>query len=51
MLSRYFHVRTEAKRRAFDESAARQGATDENRKEEAERRELVTVVAQSAVLQ
>ncbi|HTQ58554.1 MAG TPA: hypothetical protein VMI94_29030 [Bryobacteraceae bacterium] len=37
MLSRYSHVRKEAKRRALDEIAARQRAADEKRKEEAER--------------
>ena len=36
MLSRYSHVRMEAKRRALDEIAARQRAADEKRKEEAE---------------
>jgi hypothetical protein len=35
MLSRYSHVRIEAKRRALDETAARQRATDEEREEEA----------------
>ena len=51
MLSRYSHVRMEAKRRALDGIAARQRAADEKRKEEAERREQVAVVAQSAVVQ
>ena len=37
MLSRYSHVRMEAKRRALDEIAARQCAADEKRKEAAER--------------
>ena len=37
MLSRYSHVRMEAKRRALDEIAARQRAADEKRKQEAER--------------
>src|ERR1039457_2583159 len=37
MLSRYSHVRVEAKRRALDEIAARQCAADEKRKEAAER--------------
>ena len=37
MLSRYSHVRMEAKRRALDEIAVRQRAADEKRKEEAER--------------
>jgi hypothetical protein len=36
MLSRYSHVRMEAKRRALDEIAARQRAADEKRKEEAD---------------
>jgi integrase len=35
MLSRYSHVRMEAKRRALDEIAARQRDADEKRKEEA----------------
>ena len=35
MLSRYSHVRMEAKRRALDEIAARQRAADERCKEEA----------------
>jgi hypothetical protein len=32
MLSRYSHVRMEAKRRVLDEIAVRQGAADEKRK-------------------
>jgi hypothetical protein len=36
MLSRYSHVRMEAKRRALDEIATRQGAADEKRKEDAQ---------------
>ena len=36
MLSRYSHVRMEAKRRALDEIAARQRAADEKRLKEAE---------------
>jgi hypothetical protein len=39
MLSRYSHVRMEAKRRALDEIAARQRAADGRRKGDAERRE------------
>jgi hypothetical protein len=35
MLSRYSHVRMEAKRRALDEIAARQRAAEERRREEA----------------
>jgi hypothetical protein len=37
MLSRYSHVRMDPKRRALDEIAARQRATDKKRKAEAER--------------
>ena len=36
MLSRYSHVRMEAKRRALDEIAARQCAADEKRQREAQ---------------
>ena len=48
MLSRYSHVRMEAKRRALDEIAARQCAADAKRKEDAERREPVAVSSPSA---
>ena len=51
MLSRYSHVRMEAKRRALDEIASRQRAADEKRKEEAERRERVAIAPGSAVVQ
>jgi hypothetical protein len=37
MLSRYSHVRMEAKRRALDEIAARQRAADEKRQKESQR--------------
>ena len=37
MLSRYSHVRMEAKRRALDEIAARQRAADARRREQPER--------------
>jgi hypothetical protein len=50
-LSRYSHVRMEAKRRALDAIAARQRTAGEKRKEEAERREQVAVVSQSALVQ
>ena len=50
MLSRYSHVRMEAKRRALDEIAARQCAADEKRKEEAAQKQAV-VVSQVAVVQ
>jgi hypothetical protein len=49
MLSRYSHVRMEAKRRALDEIAARQRAVDENRKAEAERQQATA--AESLILQ
>jgi hypothetical protein len=41
----------EAKRRALDEIAARQCASDEKRKGDAERRAKDAVVSQSAVIQ
>jgi hypothetical protein len=50
MLSRYSHVRMEAKRRALDEIATRQNAADEKRKQEAERQQ-VALVSQSVVVQ
>jgi hypothetical protein len=51
MLSRYSHVRMEAKRRALDGIASRQSAADEKRKAEAERREQAAQVSQSALIQ
>jgi len=51
MLSRYSHVRMEAKRRDLDEIASRQNAADEKRKVDAERRELAGAASQSAVIQ
>jgi hypothetical protein len=50
MLSRYSHVRMEAKRRALDEIATRQRAADCKRKEEAERRQEPAVASQSALV-
>ena len=50
MLSRYSHVRMDAKRRALDEIAARRCAADEKRKKKAEQRQ-VTAEAQAAVVQ
>jgi site-specific recombinase XerD len=50
MLSRYSHVRMEAKRHALDEIAARQRASDEKRKAEAERQQAA-VVPLTAVVQ
>jgi hypothetical protein len=43
-------VRTEAKRRALDEIAARHRAADEKRKEEAERQQQLAVASQSKVV-
>ena len=51
MLSRYSHVRMEAKRRALDEIAARQRTADEKRQKEAERQQQAAVVSQSAAVQ
>jgi hypothetical protein len=51
MLSRYSHVRMEAKRRALDEIATRQNTADEKRGKDAERREQVAVLSQSASVQ
>ena len=51
MLSRYSHVRMEAKRRALDEIAARQRAADEKRKQEAEQKHQVATVSPTALLQ
>ena len=50
MLSRYSHVRMEAKRRALDEIAARQRAADEKRKQEIERQCQTEVVSVATVL-
>jgi hypothetical protein len=50
MLSRYSHVRMEAKRRALDEIATRQRKADEKRKEEAAQ-EQAAAVPQPAVIQ
>ena len=50
MLSRYSHVRMEAKRRALDEIAARQRSADEKREEQTERQQK-TVASESVVVQ
>jgi integrase len=50
MLSRYSHVRMEAKRRALDEIAARQRAADEKRKEEEKLRQQAAEEGPSAAL-
>jgi hypothetical protein len=51
MLSRYSHVRMEAKRRALDEVASRQNAADEKRKEEAGRQQQAAASQLVAVVQ
>ena len=51
MLSRYSHVRMEAKRRALDEIATRQCAADKKRKKDAERRKQGAVASQSVLVQ
>src|SRR5713226_8276644 len=51
MLSRYSHVRMEAKRRALDEIAALQRAADKKRQQELERLQHAAVVPQSVVVQ
>jgi integrase len=51
MLSRYSHVRMEAKRRALDEIAARQRTADEKRKVEAERQHQTLMADQTAAIQ
>ena len=51
MLSRYSHVRMEAKRRALDEIALRQSAADEKRRQEAEQREPGAVPSPGEVVQ
>jgi integrase len=51
MLSRYSHVRMEAKRRALDEIAARQRAADAKRNEEAQRPQQNVAVSESVVVQ
>ena len=51
MLSRYSHVRMEAKRGALDEIAARQNAADEKPKGEGERREQAAVLQSAVVVQ
>jgi integrase len=51
MLSRYSHVRMEAKRRALDDIAARQCAADDKRQQELERMQRAPVVSRSVVVQ
>ena len=51
MLSRYSHVRMEAKRRALDEIAARQRAADDKRQREVERQQAAAMISQSVAVQ
>jgi hypothetical protein len=51
MLSRYSHVRMEAKRRALDEIAARQRVADEKRQVELERLKQAAMAAPPVVVQ
>ena len=51
MLSRYPHVRMEAKWRARDDIAARQRTADEKRTQEIERERQPEIVAQTLVVQ
>ena len=50
-VSRYSHLRIEAKRRALDQIAARQRAADEKRKAEAERQRQAEMVSEQVVVQ
>jgi len=51
MLSRYSHVRMEAKRRALADIAARQRAAKEKRGQETERRRPLETASQTLVVQ
>ncbi len=51
MLSRYSHVRMEAKRRALDEIATRQRTADEKRKREIERQRHAEIAILSLTIQ
>jgi hypothetical protein len=51
MLSRYSHVRMEAKRRVLDEIAARQRAADEKRQQEIERKQRAEMAFQTLSIQ
>jgi integrase len=51
MLSRYSHVRLEAKRRALEEIAVRQRAADEKRRKAAEQKQQCSTTQQLAVVQ
>jgi len=51
MLSRYSHVRLEAKRRALDEIGSRQRTADEKRKQEIERKRQGEMASQALTIQ
>ena len=51
MLSRYSHVRMEAKRRALDKIAARQRLADEKRNQEIERQRLAQMAPETLAIQ
>jgi len=51
MLSRYSHVRMEAKRRALDEIATRQRSADEKRQQELKRQQQAADVAPPVLVQ
>jgi hypothetical protein len=51
MLSRYSHVRMEAKRRALDEIAVRQRSADERRLQKADERREQGPTSQAVVVQ
>jgi integrase len=51
MLSRYSHVRMEAKRRALEEIAVRQREAEKKRRDQNERQQEAAAVSQSAVIQ
>ena len=51
MLSRYSHVRMEAKRRALGEIATRQNAAGKKRTEEAERWQQAAAISQAVAVQ
>jgi len=51
MLSRYSHVRMEAKRRALDEIGSRHRTADEKRKQEIERQRQGEMASQALTIQ
>jgi integrase len=51
MLSRYSHVRMEAKRHALDEIAARQSTADKKRNDDSERRQQAAAASQAQLVQ